>query len=263
MIKAIFFDVDGTLFSFKTHQIPDSALTALHQLQERGIKTFICTGRYPSDINDLFTPELRRLFTGFIALNGQYCYTSDGILLHEQPIDKSDLLTLVDFIKDKDIACGFMELDYYYYNRVNNAIHQLNQFLGDTVIMRPIDTTERVKTHKTYQLNLFLPEESEHIVTDHLPHCKPVRWCPYFTDLIPADGGKAVGIKHVLAHYGIDVSESMSFGDGGNDIEMLHFTNIGVAMGNAGEKVKAAADYVTSDVDDDGVLKALQHFGVL
>ena len=55
----------------------------------------------------------------------------------------------------------------------------------------------------------------------------------------------------------------MAFGDGENDIPMIRFAGIGVAMGNGGEKVKAAADYVTDSVDNDGIEKALRHFGMI
>lgn len=56
---------------------------------------------------------------------------------------------------------------------------------------------------------------------------------------------------------------SMSFGDGENDIEMLQFTQIGVAMGNARTDVKACAHHITSDVDKDGIENALKHYGIL
>ena len=55
----------------------------------------------------------------------------------------------------------------------------------------------------------------------------------------------------------------MAFGDGGNDIEMLRYAGTGVAMGNADDAVKAAADYVTTSVDDDGIMNALKHFGLI
>ena len=55
----------------------------------------------------------------------------------------------------------------------------------------------------------------------------------------------------------------MAFGDGENDIEMLRFVGVGVAMGNGGDAVKAAADYVTDAVDEDGIAKALRHFGLI
>ena len=74
---------------------------------------------------------------------------------------------------------------------------------------------------------------------------------------------KASGMDVFLRHYGIDRSRSMAFGDGGNDVAMLRAAGAGVAMGNACDEALAAADYVTASVDDDGIRRALEHFGVI
>ena len=72
-----------------------------------------------------------------------------------------------------------------------------------------------------------------------------------------------MGLKSVLDFCGIARGESIAFGDGGNDTEMLLYAGTGVAMGNACEEAKRAADYVTTDVDDDGIRTAAAHFGLL
>ena len=90
-----------------------------------------------------------------------------------------------------------------------------------------------------------------------------VTWYPGYADIIPKGGGKHEGMRKVGEHYGFAPEEAMAFGDGGNDISMLKAAGIGVAMGNASEKVKLAADYVTDSVDNDGIEKALKHFGVI
>ena len=66
-----------------------------------------------------------------------------------------------------------------------------------------------------------------------------------------------------IKRFGFKLEETMAFGDGGNDIGMLRHAGIGVAMGNANDEVKAAADYITASVDEDGIYKALKHFGVI
>ena len=81
--------------------------------------------------------------------------------------------------------------------------------------------------------------------------------------MIPKQGGKTAGIESILKHYGIKKEEIMAFGDAENDIEMLQYAQIGVAMGNADDEVKEAADYVTDMVDSDGIYKALKHFRIL
>ena len=86
---------------------------------------------------------------------------------------------------------------------------------------------------------------------------------PLFTDIISRGTSKSRGIDKVLEFYGIKLEDTMAFGDGGNDIPMLKHVNLGVAMGNASDTVQAAADYVTTSVDEEGIMRALQHFGIL
>ena len=82
-------------------------------------------------------------------------------------------------------------------------------------------------------------------------------------DIIPLGGGKEVGIAAVAQRFGWKREEIMVFGDGPNDAKMLAWAGAGVAMGNGVEEAKAAADYVTTPVGEDGVKNALLHFGVL
>ena len=121
---------------------------------------------------------------------------------------------------------------------------------------------EALKT-EVFQLIAFFRAEQEKQVMAQLPGCEATRWNPLFTDIVPRGGSKQVGMEKLLAHFGIRREECMAFGDGGNDIPMLRYAGIGVAMGNAREEVKAAADYVTSSVDEDGIAMALRHFGLL
>ena len=95
------------------------------------------------------------------------------------------------------------------------------------------------------------------------PECVSSRWSPLMADINMRGVTKASGMDVFLRHYGIDRSRSMAFGDGGNDVAMLRAAGAGVAMGNACDEALAAADYVTASVDDDGIRRALEHFGVI
>ncbi len=66
-----------------------------------------------------------------------------------------------------------------------------------------------------------------------------------------------------MDHYMISQPETMAFGDGENDIDMIRFAGIGVAMGNGIPALQKAADYVTDDIDEDGIANALHHFGLI
>lgn len=261
MIKAVFFDIDGTLVSFKTHRIPDSTKQALTRMRERGVKVFIASGRPPVQmkfLKDLVDFE----FDGYVVMNGQYCYDAKGVY-HQEAIPTASLQTLLPYLEETGLSCSFVELDYVYINRITQPVVDLYEMLGGTARMEPTGDPSRSLTHTTYQLSAFLPKEEEDALLAHLPGCKAARWNPYFTDIIPADGGKPVGLQKTLERYGIRREESMAFGDGGNDIDMLRYAGVGVAMGNATEDVKPAADYVTTEVDEDGVLRALEHYGVI
>lgn len=71
------------------------------------------------------------------------------------------------------------------------------------------------------------------------------------------------GIQKLLEHYHLNADSIMAFGDGDNDVDMLEFARIGVAMGNASQKAKKAADYITTDIDSDGISHALKYFGLV
>ena len=82
-------------------------------------------------------------------------------------------------------------------------------------------------------------------------------------DVIPAGGSKAKGIEAVLKHIGRSKDEVVAFGDGLNDVEMLSYVGLGIAMGNANDEVKSYANHVTSSVDEKGIRRGLEHAGLL
>jgi hydroxymethylpyrimidine pyrophosphatase-like HAD family hydrolase len=103
----------------------------------------------------------------------------------------------------------------------------------------------------------------EQKVMSFLPNLSLSHWHPLFADVNVAGISKATGLSVFADYYGIGMTEIMACGDGGNDIPMLKVAGIGVAMGNASEIVKASANFVTDTVENDGLCKALKHFGII
>ena len=97
----------------------------------------------------------------------------------------------------------------------------------------------------------------------YAPQPEDEDWHPLFCDIGRIGGGKDVGMDAVLSRLGIPLEQTMAFGDGENDLEMLRHAAIGVTMGNSSQTVKNAADYVTDSVDEDGIANALAHFGLI
>lgn len=83
---------------------------------------------------------------------------------------------------------------------------------------------------------------------------------PFFLEILPAGIDKAYGLQKLIDVLGIKREEVIACGDGYNDITMVKFAGLGVAMGNAVEQTKAAADYITLSNDDDGVAAVVEKF---
>lgn len=258
MVKAVFFDIDGTLVSFQTHRISPAVLGGLHRLRERGIRLFIATGRHRQSIGlaaDAFP------FDGFVTVNGQYC-CAGGRVLRTNPIPRPDVARQVELLEATRAPCLFLsESGTLFVNpdpRTDIFPRQLNLPLPDPVSPR------QVLEEEIYQMTAFFTKEEELAMGDRFfPGLEVMRWHPAFVDVIAPGGGKDRGMDVILDHFGIDLSQSMAFGDGENDLPMLRHAQIGVAMGNADDLVKEQADYVTGSVDEDGILTALEHFGLL
>lgn len=261
MIKAVFFDIDGTLISFNTHKVPESTKEALNKLREKGIKLFLATGRSPMWL-DMIKEMVEFEFDGYVMINGQYCIIDDE-KVHSVKIPLESLEKLVPYIEENKISCEFVELDHMYINHVNHRVEELREYLGNTAPASPVESLDRIYENDVYQLCAYIRENEEEEFLNHLPGCSAVRWNPLFADIIPSKGGKDKGIEKILKKLGIKREECMAFGDGGNDITMLKYVGLGVAMGNAGDDVKEAADYVTENVDNDGIKLALEKFDVL
>ena len=258
MVKAVFFDIDGTLVSFNTHRIPESAEKAIVALRAKGIKVFIASGRHLLSINNLGDLQ----FDGYITLNGGYCIVGKDQVIYKHSIPAEDITSLVRYMeKQESFPCIFVHEHVLYLNYHNERSHEVFQMLNFPE--PPVAPLREASEGETFQLVAFFTKEQEKSIMAVMPHSEATRWNPLFTDVIPRGSSKRVGIDKMLAYFGIALDECMAFGDGGNDISMLQHVGIGVAMGNAGDEVKRVADHVTSSVDDDGVINALRHFGVL
>lgn len=260
MVKAIFFDIDGTLVSFRTHTVPQSTCDALKKLREQGVKVFIATGR-PKKLMMEAVGHLE--FDGYITLNGAYCFTADYKDIYKNGIPEEDVERLIAYSHEHpEIPFVFVHDNTWFLTCVNEAVRDVARLIE--IEIPPVHPAEYARGKEIMQIMGYFPEEDDHEVFSHaLTHCEPMRWYPLFADIIAKGNSKSHGIDKVLEYYGISLEETMAFGDGGNDIPMLSHVHIGVAMGNAAEKVRASADYVTTSVDEDGVANALRHFGLL
>ncbi len=261
MIKVAFFDIDGTLVDFKTHRIPDSTIEALKELKRKNILIIIATGRPKSLINNISQIEDLGLIDGYITMNGAYCFVNDTVIC-KNVMSPNEVKAIGDY-------CHTHSIPSIYIKEFDCVVTDPNQLFEDVFysglkmrILEEIDYNN-LEEVEYFQVSPFLNEEQIQGVASSIPNCVVNRWHPDFADIGAIGSTKEDGIKQIIDHFGIDLSETISFGDGGNDIGMLGYTQYSVAMGNASDGVKAHAKYITDSVDSDGIANALRHFEVI
>ena len=254
MLKAAYFDADGTLVSFRTHEMPDDAREALCLLGEAGVKRILCTGRNAKSSAALMESGL---FDGFALLNGQYCEL-DGAAVHSAPVDPADLEIAVAGAEAGEFTLEFIGLRDSFLNRLDDWTYRNNTSKRASPLqVRP---AREALEMAVYQFHFYGPQGSEQPLIRRAKNLTAARWAKNFADVYPADGGKARGMAAINEALRLSPAETIAFGDGENDIPMLRYAGIGVAMGSADAAVRDAADYVTASVDDGGILQAVRRF---
>ena len=254
MIKAAFFDVDGTLLSFRDHSMPASARKAILEMRSLGVKVFLSTGRNGDSTRFLMDTGL---FDGEILINGQLC-EMDGRVIYENPVDAEDIEAVIACAESGEFTLGFL-------SGHESFIIREDQFVVDACAYAAMavprtEPASLARQHPIYQIHCYGLPGTEDRLLAHTKKLTAVRWSRNFADVYPAGGGKDKGIAALCGYLGIEPAESIAFGDGENDISMIEYAGIGVAMGNASDRVKAHADFVTRSVDEDGIAFAFEHF---
>lgn len=258
--KALFFDIDGTLVSFNTHEIPASTIFALTQAKAKGHKVFVSTGRPPLIITNLGAIE--HLIDGYVTINGALCFVGKEVIVCKE-IPKEAVKVVVQDAQDKNyglIVVGEKDM------AILDPRGEVDRIFRGEIAVKNLDKAQSldvVLEQRILQLTPFFAESYELDMMKRLPNCTSGRWHPAFTDMTVKGADKGEGILTLAAHFGFAPQDTIAFGDGGNDMPMIKAAGVGVAMGNALQSLKHEADYITTSVDNDGVLNALRHLKLI
>ena len=264
--KYLFYDIDGTIFPFGL-DAPQSAKDALKQAHENGHKLFLSTGRSPAELD----PRLNRIhFDGGIYCGGAVAYVGNEEI-YSSVFTKEQVKEVIEI-------------------GTSRGWQMLFQTKGRSVISKDLVKTLTDLFMKSFGRKMKIENLVE---VDEYPILDDVRKVCFWTpdddvvsiremlkgrydvidntmgiplecsaEIVLPGQSKAVGMRAILDYFGQDISSSIAFGDGANDIEIIRDAGIGVAMGNASDNLKAVADYVTDDILSDGLMKAMKHFEV-
>ncbi len=277
--KIIFIDVDGTLLDY-SNNLPESAKNAIQKARANGHKVYICTGRSEAEVYDyIWNIGL----DGMIGGNGTYVKdkVTDTVVM-DYHISAEEEKHIVDWLQARGLE---------FYLESNTGLYASKNFesVGNPVVKeyskrKGKEITEDwgvkdVFPEMIYGADLYRDDINKvsfilNSYQDHLdsipefPNLKPGTWggsgeIALFGDLGVKDIDKSVAVDALLNHLGASVEDTFAFGDAKVDIPMMQYCNIGVAMGSGGDECKAAADYVTDAVDEDGLYNAFVHFGLI
>lgn len=256
--KIIFFDIDDTLYIKHQNRMPDSVAAALLALKQQGIIVAIATGRgicvFPPPIKTLIADVGIELF---VTINGQY-NEFHGKTLIDFPLTQYHIQKTTEYLTIQNLAYAYMTRDeilgFHETPAMTSALNSLH------IPYRVID--EFSFDVPVYQMLTFYDNNSN-VTLDLDASLKSIRWHQNGVDILPKNGSKARGIQSVLDALGLQMADAMAFGDGLNDIEMLQAVGFGVAMGNAHPTLKALADFVCPNHEDDGIWRGLKALGII
>lgn len=257
MRKFFFIDFDNTIFSHRSHSIPESAMQALSALQKDGHKFILATGRdIRIDSGDFSGHGLHP--DCLISANGAVVEV-EGKILSETYFEPDLQKCLLDFILKKQY-CLIARMNGHWCSFDPKRILPPAQDMEQTCALS--EESFRTLYHKPFR-TFFLQDSPEAIldIQQHFPELKLLRMGEELggADIVPAGNNKARGIPLILNYYGASIEDTVAIGDSMNDLDMICLAHLGIAMGNAMPEVRKAADYVAKDVDKGGLSDAIRY----
>ena len=268
-----FLDIDLTLYSPALGKVPDSAVKAIEQARANGSKVFLCTGRSLAEASDY----LEFPVDGFVMASGATCI-AEGKCIFDHPIDPGDAEQIAELIRSLgmgllvgggsaaylDEKCRAHVITYvtggetdpakrdaimrasgflpYHERRMDDPVYKLGAGVSHGTSFEPLKT----QLPEPYRMNITLSSAEGD-----------------FADISDGSITKSSGIQRILDVYGASMKDAIGIGDSTNDLDMIRSCGLGIAMGNANEEVRRAADWVTAHIDEDGIWHAFEYAGVL
>lgn len=256
-IKAVFFDIDDTLRIKDTGYMPDSIKEVFESLQEKDILTGIASGRAPYGV----VPEIRQLNPDFfVTINGSYVINHKGEELSNDPIPK-------DIIEKYVVWCQEIGIEYGFAGKDKAVVSKRTELVDKALVpvygFCPVEP-DFYKNHEVYHMWTFEDVGDSLQLSDELKEdVRLVRWHENSSDVIKNGISKASGLAHVLKKVHLKPENVLFFGDGPNDMEIFDYVGLKVAMGNGHGDLKEKADFITKNVEEDGILYALEELGLV
>lgn len=263
MIKMVVFDVDGTLYDCVNHEIPLSAIQAIHKMKEKGILFVIATGRahygLGKALNDL-QPDY------ILSINGGCLVDRCHHILHAHTFNLEEVQSLIDFCHQNQAGLLWKFPQHMYIYQYPEKIDWIEGQMRSDIGTEPF---------------IHCPSQDHHLIESPMACCihanskkvqefqknhQTIDFIQYSEqgyDVVPKGINKGVGLSDLMNYLNLSSNEVICIGDNYNDLEMMKKVDFSIAMGNAVDEVKKWASYTTLASSENGIAHALQYLKII
>jgi Cof subfamily protein (haloacid dehalogenase superfamily) len=260
-IQLVATDLDGTLLNSQ-HELTPRTEAALKAAMARSVQIILATGKTRASAADLI--QRLGLKTPGVYNQGLALYDGDGQLIYQQTLDPALAQQVIDLAEAEDYtikAYNGVHTFVRAYNRHTAFLSEHHEPPGEAIgTLRHLPGTMPINKVVIVDDPPRIREARALLSARFDAQIKLVQAIPECLELLPPGASKGEGLRRLLEYLGIAPEHVMAVGDGENDMEMIKLVGIGVAVGNAYHKLKAAADYVVASNDEDGVGEAIERF---
>mgnify|MGYP002794236828 FL=1 len=260
--KMLFFDIDGTIVAEGTEYLPESTVKAIRRARENGHLAFINTGRTLFSIDD---------FLKEIGFDGYVCGCGTAIYVGEETIFKHTLTReycreIIEMLRACNITAVFEEENHVFFDEElpsHEVLHDLRARFGTKGFDIPKSLDESNILFDKFVIWVSTVSDFKTFYRYISEQFDCIDRGAGMYEMVPKGISKASGIQRLMDHYGIPLEDCYAFGDSTNDLPMLQFVPNSVAMGNSMKEILPYCAYQTADLEEDGIEKALKHYGII
>lgn len=262
--KLLVLDLDGTLTNSKK-EISTRNKEVLMKAQMMGVKVVLASGRPTGGIGFLAEELCLHRFGGYILSynGGQIIECASGNLLFQSSIPVSAIPDIYQAAVDYSLAIVSYDDNNIVTQNQDDEFVKIEAWLNRMGVVETDDFGNFFSSDVPKCLMMGDPLHLDRVepqIADRFPHLNVMRSIPFFLEVVPQGVDKALSLSRLLGHLGYTPEQMMVCGDGMNDLSMIEYAGLGVAMNNAEEKVKNASSYITLSNDEDGVAHAVERF---
>ena len=264
--KLIILDLDGTLTNEKK-EITAHTLSTLLKAQELGVRIVLASGRPTYGVVPIAKKLKLDQYGGYILSynGGEIINWQTGELLYKNLLEPEMLPYLYQCAKDNDFTIMTYDGEYVVTENPDDIYVRKASLVNVMPIKEVENFLDAVSTHPISKCLIMGEAEKLALLEKEMSKALNGRMGvfrsePYFLELVPKGTDKALSSAFLLNSLQIDKKEMIAIGDGFNDVSLIQYAGLGVAMANAQEIVRNNANYITFSNEEDGVAHVIEKF---